>query len=148
MTRTSTAFAIAPLWVPLLAAPVLRLVVWPDPAQAHWVVIGTVISAIFAYGGCVFLGLPLFRWLKARGLVSFWMAPSAGFVIGAITWLAFMTFFALWLGARLQGVALAVSDAPKHVVFLLLPAGLGALVGATIWLIARPDRQVERNANV
>jgi hypothetical protein len=76
------------------------------------------------------------------------MALSAGFVIGATTWLAFMAFFALMLGEGLQGIALALGDAPKHLAFLLLPAGLGALVGATIWLIARPDRQVERSANV
>jgi hypothetical protein len=148
MTRTATAFAIAPLWVPLLAAPVFRFYVWPDPAQVHWVAIGTIISATFAYVGCVVLGLPLFRWLIARGLVSFWIAPFAGFVIGVVTWLLFMACFALMLGEGAQGVALALADAPKHLRFLLLPAGVGALVGATIWLIARPDRQIKQRADV
>jgi hypothetical protein len=146
MTRTGIAFAVSPAWVPLFAAPVFRFIVWPYPGQAQWVVMGTAISAIFAYGGCVALGLPIFWWFTRRGIVSFWIAPSAGFVIGAITWLVFMAFFALMLGGRAGGALLALADAPKYPAGLLLAGGLGALVGATIWTIARPDRWVKQDS--
>jgi hypothetical protein len=143
MSRTKIAFIVAPLWVPLAAALVFRLVVWRDPAQAHWVVIGTVISAIFAYGGSCLLGLPLFRWLSSKGLVSMWIAPAVGFVIGAVTWLAFMTCFTIFLGEGPVGAASSL--APQQLSFLFLPGGLGALVGMTLWLIARPDRHTPAN---
>jgi hypothetical protein len=140
------AFVVAPLWVPLIAAPAFRLMVWPDPSQTHWVVIATLTSALFAYGGCLLLGQPLHRWLVQRRLVSLWIALAAGLVIGAVSWLIFMVCFALFFGGGVGGVASALSDAPKHLAFLVLPAGLGALVGATIWLIARPDRQAHTAA--
>jgi hypothetical protein len=143
MSRTRIAFLVAPLWVPLAAALVFRLIVWRDPAQAHWVVIGTALSALFAYGGSYLLGLPLFRWLLSRGLVSMWIASTVGFVIGAVTWLVFMACFTTFLGQGPVGAASAI--APQQLSFLFIPGGLGALVGMTLWLIARPDRQTPPN---
>jgi hypothetical protein len=139
MSRTKLAFLIAPLWVPLATALVSRMLVWPDPSQTHWVVIATTVGGAFAYAGCFVVGLPLFRLLTTRGLVSMWIAPTVGFAIGAVTWLAFISCLTIFLGGGPFGAFGAL--APQQLPFLAWPGGLGALVGMTVWLITRPDRQ-------
>jgi hypothetical protein len=36
----------------------------------------------------------------------------------------------------------ALAD-PKRLMFILWPGAIGSIVGATLWLIARPDRSVD-----
>jgi hypothetical protein len=136
MNRTVIAFFIAPLWVPLIVAPYAALVLFPYPAQWHWIIITVVLSATFTYLGVFALGFPAFRVLRSRNLTALWIAAGLGFIVGAVTWAVFMACFALSLGEGLHGVHGALSS---HSIFVLLTGLLGMLVGTTFWLIARAD---------
>jgi hypothetical protein len=113
----------------------------PYPEQHHWIYITIVIAAIFAYGGVLTLGMPAFFVLRALNHTSLWIALVLGFGIGVVTGCVFLFLFGLSLGNRLsfvwQDFAANVVNWPWP--FLLVGA-LGAVVGATLWLIARPDR--------
>jgi hypothetical protein len=147
MKRSAAAFILAPLCVPLTVAPFASLFLFPDPAQTPWVVITTIISAIFTYLGVFVLGLPAFLFLRSRGWTDLWVAAIAGFLIGIVTWIAFMICLVLFLGEGLRGIGQALLDAtPAHLTVILLPGSLGTVIGTSLWLIARPDRQVGRDA--
>jgi hypothetical protein len=137
MNRTSTAFLVAPLWVPAVMVP-FAVRMFPYPAQGRWIYITVVIAAIFAYGGTLVLGVPAFLLLRARHYRSFGTAAVVGFAIGGLTAVAFFLLLALSLGGTFAGIW---REGVK-VNFWLLPAAcgvLGSIVGATLWLIARPD---------
>ena len=141
MRRTAFAFLVAPLWVPavtaLFAAPA-----FPHPEQRHWIYITTIVGAIFSYGGVLAFGIPAFLILRARKLTAFWIAPLIGFGVGAGTGLIFYILFALSLGNSLTFIWHELGSNPAVFTKFLLPTGaLGALVGTTLWLIARPDRE-------
>lgn len=139
MSRTALAFLVAPLWVPAATAPCAAYM-FPYPEQRHWIYITTIIAAIFAYGGELMLGMPAFFILRTRKHTAFWIAPVLDFGASCITWLVFITLLGLSLG-NFTFVArdLAINSAKWSSVFLATGA-LGAAVGTTLWLIARPDR--------
>lgn len=139
MRRTVLAFLIAPLWVPVSAWPYAARM-FPYPEQQHWIVVTTIVATVFAYGGTVAFGVPAFLLLRARKHTSFWIAPVLGFVAGVATWLVFLALFGLSLGHSWSYVLRElVNDAAKLGNYL--PAGpLGSAIGATLWLVARPDR--------
>jgi hypothetical protein len=82
--------------------------------------------------------LPAFKFFKARNYTSFWIAVVLGFAIGGVTWLVFKILFALSLGNDLSFSWRQASNADSWV---LATGALGSVVGATLWLIARPDRR-------
>ncbi len=141
MNRTALAFLIAPLWVPAATAP-YAVYMFPYPEQRHWIFITTIIGAIFAYGGVLTLGAPAFLILRARRRTAFWIAPVVGFGVGVLTGFIFFVLFGLSLGNSLTFVwhDLAAKSASWSSPFFPIGA-LGAVVGATLWLIARPDRE-------
>jgi hypothetical protein len=146
MSRLAIAFLVAPLWVPLIVAPYSAFEIFPHPTQWRWVVIATIISAIFSYLGVFALGYPAFLALRSRNLTALWIAAALGFVVGALTMVAFLACFALALGEGSQSVDLFLQGPPSLLLAGVIPPGLlGALVGTTLWLIARPDRR-QRNA--
>jgi hypothetical protein len=114
--------------------------IFPYPAQHVWVAVAGVLSATFTYLGVGIAGVPLFRFFHSRHLTAVWIAGAAGFVIGAAMWLAFIVFLGLALGEGFGSVAFVGQDWRSQVAFLSLPGCLGALVGLTLWVIARPDR--------
>jgi len=120
--------------------PYALFFMFPYPAQHFWVVISGVLSVIFAYLGVGLIGLPLFRFLRSRNWTAVWIAGAAGFVIGAVMWLAFMVFLVLMLGEGVDGVITFGENWRSQMMFLWLPGCLGVLVGLTLWAIARPDR--------
>ncbi len=140
MSRSTAAFLIAPLWVPLIVVPYALFVIFPHPAQHLWVAVAGLLSTVFTYLGVGVIGLPVFRFLRSRNWTAIWIAGVAGFVIGAAMWLVFLVFFILFLGEGFGGVASAAQDWRNHAAFLWLPGALGTLVGLTLWVIARPDR--------
>jgi hypothetical protein len=147
MSRSRIAFLVAPLWVPLVMIPVASLYLFSRPNQGPWVVISTVLGMVFGYGGTLAFGLPAFAILRSRQRTAFWIAPVLGFVIGAVTWQIFLAFFALMmsdghLSLVVHGIRQSFND-PVQLLFAAAPGSLGALVGATLWLIARPDRPAE-----
>ena len=120
--RTSIAFCVAPLAVPIVAALYLG---WsPDSLIYGLVLVG---SLFIAYVGTFLLGLPIYRILVARKLTAFWLAPVVGSIVGTTVLLVF------------QAVTLSAPDIEG--VALKFGGSLGAVVGTIIWLIARPDRQ-------
>jgi len=137
MRKIVLAFLIAPLWVPAAAIP-FAVFVFPHPEQRHWIYFTTIIAAIFAYGGVAALGLPAFLILRNRKHTSFWIAPALGFGVGIVTLVAFLALFALSLGSPRPFANVMPNSLAQWLTFLLTGA-LGAAVGATLWLIARPD---------
>ncbi len=140
MRRNVLAFLIAPLWVPVIDAPYAASMV-PDGGHDHWIIITVIIGAIFAYGGVLALGLPASLFLRACHYTRFWIAPVLGFCLAAVTCLVFVYISSLWLGAVLMADSHEIAASPPiWSSALWLTGTLGALVGATLWLIARPDR--------
>ena len=139
MSRTVLAFLIAPLWVPAAAVP-FAVRAFPYPEQRHWIYITVFIAAIFAYGGVAALGMPAFRLLRARKHTAFWIAPILGFAVGVVAWLVFIVLFGLSLGNSWAFVSHDLASNSAHLSAFLPTGALGAAVGATLWLIARPDR--------
>jgi len=143
VSRTALAFLIAPLWVPAATVPFAARA-FPYPEQQHWIVITVIIAAIFAYGGVAALGIPAFRLLRASKHTSFWIAPILGFAVGVATWLVFIVLFGLSLGNSWSFVSHNIASNSADLWAFLLTGALGAAVGATLWLIARPDRHDQR----
>ncbi len=139
MSRTTLAFLVAPLWAPAAAVPFAARA-FPYPEQRHWIVITVIIAAIFAYGGVAALGIPAFRLLRASKHTAFWIAPILGFAVGVATWLVFIVLFGLSLGNSWTFVSNDLVTNSAHFWAFLPTGALGAAVGATLWLIARPDR--------
>jgi hypothetical protein len=124
--RTPVAFLVAPVAVPLVAPWLFA----PWLAEIN-LGLALAVSWFVGYVGAFALGLPIYRYLLARKLTAFWIAPLVGFVIGAIMWCATFALF---------GWTLNLPEA-------LAGGGLvGALVGTILWLIARPDRQIQATA--
>jgi hypothetical protein len=93
-------------------------------------IVALVVSWFVGYVGAFALGLPLYRYLQARNLTAFWIAPIVGFIIGVMMWCATCALFgSLNLPEALKCGGLA-----------------GAVVGTILWLIARPDRQIQATA--
>jgi hypothetical protein len=103
-----------------------------------------IIAAIFAYGGVAALGIPAFRLLRASKHTAFWIAPILGFAVGVATWLVFIVLFGLSLGNSWTFVSNDLVTNSAHLWAFLPTGGLGAAVGATLWLIARPDHEDSR----
>ena len=139
MNRTAVAFALAPLWVPVLMAPLAGHVIFPYPEQAHWVGTAIFLAAIFGYCGAYLFGFPAFCFLRARGLTAWWISVVLGFAIAVIVLAIFAGLFALLLGASMLDAMFGSLR-----IFYWEGTGVvglaGSLVGITLWLIARPDR--------
>lgn len=139
MRRTVLAFLIAPLWVPAGAWPYAAYM-FPYPGQQHWILMTTIVATVFAYGGTAALGIPAFLLLRARKYTSFWIAPVLGFAAGVATWQVFLVLFGLSLGHSWSFVLRELVNGSARL-DNYLPAGpLGSAIGATLWLVARPDR--------
>jgi hypothetical protein len=129
--RTPVAFIVSPLAVPLVIACLLSL-----PLN-HPISLTTMVVGMFmAYVGGFALGLPIYRYLQAREAMTFWLAPIIGFAMGAIT--TYVVYFLC--GYTLIG-SLADSIVRRDAFGFGGPSG--AVVGAILWLIARPDRPEE-----
>lgn len=137
MNRTIIAFAVAPLAVPVLLVPYL----WSMNTQPGMLVLSLEIGVVFAYFGCFVFGVPAYLFLAKRGWTAFWIAPSLGFVAGAVAWIGFAVLFPLLLETGIAGMWRSLRD-PATLKGMVWPGGvLGAAVGVLLWLIARPDQK-------
>ena len=137
MKRSTIAFFVAPLAVPLL------VLVWSFAGHLalRWQLTMMVIAAFLSYSGTLAFGMPAYIFLRARGLTATWIAGAVGFVIGALMWLVVLVLFPLSLGQGFSGVRLGMADF-SIVTDIVWPGGvLGTIVGVLFWAIARPDRQ-------
>jgi hypothetical protein len=86
------------------------------------------------------LGVPVYSFLLARKWTAFWIAPLVGFIVATVVWCVFIFLLVL---AFSNGRSDLLSDLAEIHLFraLVWPIGpIGAVVGALLWLIARPDR--------
>lgn len=127
--RTWKAFALAPLVVPLLVTLKFGFAGAPGSVATY---VAPIVLAI-AYIGTFLFGLPLYLLLRALRLTTFWLAPVVGFLIGIVTMLLFLAI----IGERNVDM---LTEATRE------GGAPGAVVGALLWLIGRPDRQ-ERPAD-
>ncbi len=135
--RTLLAFVVAPLVVPLISTVYFRV------RLANMAFPYTFItSTLVAYLGSLAFGLPIYRFLRARKLTAFWIAPVAGFIAGAMMWYVFLALFGLLFGYSISYVlsGLGSRELPDA---LRLGGISGASVGTIFWLLARPDRQTQ-----
>ena len=141
--RQVIAFLVAPLVVPLLFLAVLYLS--PPGIES---IFGTAlfVSGFIAYVGTFMFGIPIYEFLRARNLTAFWIAPAAGVVVGAIMMYVFFVLLGLFFGTSISDT-LSHFGRPDLLLFSLgFGAPAGAAVGATFWLIARPDRRTRRQS--
>jgi hypothetical protein len=138
MKRSTTAFIVAPLWVPLLAVAYTLYLSLRHVGPVVWA--HAAVLSIFAYIVVFALVSAVFRWLWSRGWTAGRTAAVVGAALAVLTCMAAVLSFNLASGAELRGPTLADFLRSEFLLFVLMAPGLvGALVGATIWLIARPD---------
>jgi hypothetical protein len=136
--RTPIAFLVSPLAAPVMTAWNLH-----PPLNDVGGGIGLVVSAFVAYVGVFALGLPTYRYLLARKLTAFWIAPMVGFIAGTIMMYVVYVLFALALGYSLSTATSDITDSAALRDALRFGGTSGAAVGAILWLIARPDRPTQ-----
>jgi hypothetical protein len=143
--RTVLAFLLAPFWPPaiVLAAIFIRSVWQGHPLLVFIDLPIVLLAAIFAYAGTALFGVPTYLLLRRCGSTSFWLAPVFGFLIAAIA----LHVGNLVFQAAFWGYAPTIQDLLRPFTDRGAAAGspivsvVGALIGATLWFIARPDRQ-------
>jgi hypothetical protein len=138
-TRVVLAFCIAPLGYPATIVASSAFSGWSpsELASIAWVYL------LVGYSGTILVGAPLYRFLCARSLTAFWVAPLAGIVVGAV-----LSALVYWLVLFSLGINLPSSG--EGIASIRLMTGIiggsalsGAAVGILLWLIARPDQQMQ-----
>jgi hypothetical protein len=127
--RVPVAFLVAPLGAPI----VILLFAVPELLQGSASLFQTPLFILFlgysfviAYLATFTVGVLLFRILRKLELTQFWIAPAVGSIMPVI------------LISIIVGPSFIVELRPASVILVVgLP---GAVVGAILWLIARPDR--------
>jgi hypothetical protein len=147
MNRTIVAFIVAPLWVPLAAGVIAYISSFdPYPTPVFWTMVGILGSALTAYVGEFALGLPVFLILRSHGMSRLWIVVLFGCIIGAVCgviyWASIMFFFSAGdIGAFIGAMQKLFNGHGNLIQMSLAPSLLGAIAGATLWLIARPDKR-------
>jgi hypothetical protein len=140
--RTPIAFLVAPLAVPFLLTALLQ----PPPGVVqYWLWPVQFYSAIVAYAGVVIFGVPIFLLLRKRKLTAFWIAPLAGFIVGMIM-IYIGAIMIYTTGPNPLGIRGAFSDHQMFAFAIKFAATPGAVVGAILWVIARPDLRAEQHS--
>jgi hypothetical protein len=137
MQRSTVAFLAAGLVAPIAFAVAFYHKGALDEAS-YGVLI--VVSAIISFSGVVFLGLPAYSFLRANQWTAFWIAPLMGAIVATVTWYAFNVLLALLSSSGWSHALSAVTDITVLQVVLWGIGPIGAVAGAVLWLIARPDR--------
>jgi hypothetical protein len=132
MLRPVIAFLVAPMAVPLLLAA--QYFVPGAAGISPW----DIFTAVIAYAGAFLVGLPTYLFLKDKKWTAFWMAPIAGFMVAVVTWYVFIAVSPLLFGLFRFVPRMSELAALLYALWPIGPAG--AITGALLWLIARPDR--------
>ena len=135
VNRTVIAFIVAPLWVPVAAGVVAYTF---EPTDRLSVAVDMLYNAFVAYLGAFALGLPAFLFLRSRKMTTFWIATLSGCIIGGVWGAMFTTGLIFYFGG-IGAIQKLFGGNGNLVQMSLSPALLGMIVGATVWLIVRPD---------
>jgi len=133
MSRPVLAFLIAPLWVPLLFAPLMAASI--NGSWGFSTLLLTLVSALFAYVATLVFAVPAYFLLRSFDPISVWLALSIGFIAGLLTGIIFAYGFARSLGNPAPNL---LAGLDMGALILMAPGAVGALVGITLWAIARP----------
>ena len=136
MNRTVIAFIAAPLWVPVAVGVVAYTL---ESGHDLSVAVDMLYNAFVAYLGAFALGLPTFLFLRSRKMTTFWIATLSGCIIGGVWGVMFTTGLIFYFGG-IGAIQKLVGGNGNLVQMSLSPTLLGMIVGATVWLIVRPDR--------
>ena len=136
--RCMIAFLVAPLAVPLLFQMAAYLL---PPREYGSVGIELFVSTLVAYAGVFAVGAPIYGFLRAHGLTAWWVAPIAGFLAGATMWYVFLVLLGLFFRSSMADSLSYLGGPGISLVAIGFAGPVGAVVGAILWLIARPDRQ-------
>jgi hypothetical protein len=98
------------------------------------------VSMIMGYSGTVLFGVPAFLILRSFKLTAFYIAPFIGFVVATLTTILFQFVLALLMGSTLSTAFKSLLEGITSPTGFVWPGFIGALVGITLWVIARPDR--------
>jgi len=135
MTRTETAFLVAPLVAPAIFVPYFA-----TDWSLRWVAAIAIIGTIFSYLGAFAVGIPIYRYLRSNGWVSLWQSIGAGVVAGCFLWVVFMVLLGSGLGTDFSRAVDGAVASLGDIKFAWRPCVAGAAYGLIFWLIARPDR--------
>jgi hypothetical protein len=136
MYRPIIGFVVAALAVPVFYAVVAYRGTSNDTGYAILVAGSTVFSCVVT----LFLGAPAYLFLQAKKWTAFWIAPLVGFIVATAPWYVFNLLLGLVLVPDHSYVLSHLTDIDS-LLGILWPIGpLGAVAGALLWLIARPDR--------
>jgi predicted membrane protein len=124
--RCYLAFMVAPLIIPLA--------IWIALKEDQNVSTVMTIATIAGYVGTIIFGFPAYMLMRYSRMTSFVFAPIAGAALG---FLVCLMALALFTGA-------IDTASPDNLFIMQWSAGLGALEGLVLWLIARPDKNATR----
>jgi len=134
------ALVIAPLWAPLFATPYASHSLFTAPPQWPWVVLIGLMTAAVTYLSMGLIGIPAYLWLRRRPDASIGLAAMVGAAAASLSWVVFLFAFHGLAMVRFPNLNLMVRAAiAGGWRYQAGVTGLGALIGATFWIIARPD---------
>lgn len=144
MRRIVIASLMAPLWAPFAGAVIAAFFWHPsdlgnvDPGT--WILMAAMFGALYGYAAILAVGLPAHILLQRWGHRSVWAYLTTFFVCELIIWAAVYTasYASNGPGVALSILAGTIVDHPARPIFFGL---VGAAIGVTFWMIARPDRK-------
>jgi MFS family permease len=131
VSRTLAGFLVAPIFPALLVA-ILSIFSGKFGLGVWWIGL----AAVIGYPVAIVIGIPLFFFLRWRGLNALWVYILAGAVLGIVVNLVFLPPVTHLNGA-LELDYVKLYTAPK---WLLLGMIVCTIVTICFWLIARPDK--------
>jgi len=136
MYREIIAFVVAALAVPILVA----IDSYPGTSKDSGYALFLSVVTVVAFIAVPILGVPAYRFLKAKRWTAFWIAPLTGFIVATVVWYVVMFLFGLTIVPNKSYVWSRLINVDSLRAALWPVGPIGAAVGVILWLIARPDR--------
>jgi len=144
MRRTTIASLLAPLWGPAVAATFAVFFWYPSEIatidRGSWIALATAFGVLYGYAAFLVVGLPAHFVLQRHGHRSVWAYLATFFACELVIWALVYTasYASVGLAGALSILADTVAHRPYRPVFFGI---IGAAIGGTFWMIARPDRR-------
>lgn len=134
MLRIAIAFLLAPLWVPLACA--VMPILWGERPSLNPIIYA---GFLIGYGATFCIGRPLLSDLSQRGFNKPYHALLSGILSSIAVYLIISTILVFIFTSSISR-ALRDHFTLDGMILIFYAGTVGALVGITVWLIARPDR--------